>query len=456
MEQVSRKIEGGIESAYFDVQYRPSIDHSNFKLNLKCSSLLTYMALADITRKEEQINNLQEKFLETLSECKTEEELKNLAVFLETISKVGGYASTFYSNNISLISSQGKEYAQQKLKEIKDEREKPVSSRIDGGIQSAYFDIQYRPSEDKSNFKLNLNCSSLLTYMALADITRKEEQINKLQEKFLEALSECKTEEEIRNLSRFIREVSKTGGYAVKFYNNNVTLINKSGVIDAKKELEVRQEEKKRPVSSRIDGGIESAYFDVRYRPKGGMEHIDIACSSLLTYMALADITRKEEQINNLMLKFCEILSKCKTPEDFSNLTTFMNITANVGGYAMEFNSKVNGLINQDGKNRAQQYIKNVEKQKKVNADNLEDFKETYARLNMALVELKESSMKDDEEVAYLLRKYNELQSDLYDFNGTIDKNFISQCDEQIEAAINYLKGLYRSLDEIKSSSRGL
>jgi len=334
MEQVSRKIEGGIESAYFDVQYRPSIDHSNFKLNLNCSSLLTYMALADITRKEEQINNLQEKFLETLSECKTEEELKNLAVFLETISKVGGYASTFYSNNISLISSQGKEYAQQKLKEIKDEREKPVSSRI--------------------------------------------------------------------------------------------------------------------------DGGIESAYFDVRYRPKGGMEHIDIACSSLLTYMALADITRKEEQINNLMLKFCEILSKCKTPEDFSNLTTFMNITANVGGYAMEFNSKVNGLINQDGKNRAQQYIKNVEKQKKVNADNLEDFKETYARLNMALAELKESSMKDDEEVAYLLRKYNELQSDLYDFNGTIDKNFISQCDEQIEAAINYLKGLYRSLDEIKSSSREL
>ena len=52
MEQVSRKIEGGIESAYFDVQYRPSIDHSNFKLNLNCSSLLTYMALADITRKD--------------------------------------------------------------------------------------------------------------------------------------------------------------------------------------------------------------------------------------------------------------------------------------------------------------------------------------------------------------------------------------------------------------------
>ena len=456
MNQVSRKIEGGIESAYFGVKYRPSEDRSNFGLNLNCSSLLTYMALADITRKEKQINNLQEKFLEALSECKTEEELKNFAVFLETVSKVGGYASTFYSNNISLISSQGKDYAQQKLKEIKAEREKPVSSRIEGGIESAYFGVKYRPSEDRSNFGLNLNCSSLLTYMALADITRKEKQINNLQEKFLEALSECKTEEEIRNLSRFISEVSKIGGYAVQFYNNNATLITKSGVIYAKKELEARQKEKKKPVSSITAGGIESAYFDVIYRPKGGMEHIDIDCSSLLTYMALADITRKEEQINNLLLKFCEILSKCKTSEDFSDLTTFMDITADVGGYAMEFNNMVNRIINQNGKKRAQQYIKTVEKQKKVNADNLEDFKETYARLNRALAELRESSIKDDEEIAYLLRKYNELQSDLYDFNGTIDKEFISQCDEQIEDAINYLRFLYRSLDETKSSSMGL
>ena len=331
-----------------------------------------------------------------------------------------------------------------------------VSRKIEGGIESAYFGVKYRPSEDKSNFGLNLNCSSLLTYMALADITRKEEQINNLQEKFLEALSECKTEEEIRNLSRFIREVSKIGGYAVQFYNNNATLITKSGVIYAKKELAARQEEKKKPVSSIVAGGIESAYFGVRYRPKGGMERIDIDCSSLLTYMALADITRKEEQISNLMLKFCEILSKCKTSEDFSNLTTFMDITANVGGYAMEFNNMVNRIINQNGKKRAQQYIKTVEKQKKVNADNLEYFKETYAKLNRALAELRESSVKDDEEVAYLLRKYNELQSDLYDFNGTIDKKFISQCDEQIEDAINYLKFLYRSLDETKSSSMGL
>lgn len=233
---------------------------------------------------------------------------------------------------------------------------------------------------------------------------------------------------------------------------NFVTLINKNSIIDAKKELETIKEEKKNPVSSKVEGGIESEYFDVKYRPKGGIEEMDIACSSLLTYMTLADITRKEEQINNLMLKFCEILSMCKTQEDFSKLSTFMNITANVGGYAIEFNNKINGLINQEGKNRAQQYIKNVEKQRNATASNLEEFKEIFANLNMSLVEMKENGIKDDEEIAYLLRKYNELQSDLYDFNGTIDKEFISQCDEQIEDAITYLKGQYRSLEETKSS----
>jgi len=331
-----------------------------------------------------------------------------------------------------------------------------VSRRIEGGIESSYFDINYLPSIDHSNSKLNLNCSSLLTYMALADITRGEKQINNLRRQFLEALSECKTEEEIKNLAIFLETAAKIGGYAVQFYNDNITLINKSGVINAKKELETIKAEKKKAVSRRIEGGIESAYFDVNYRLKGGLESIDIACSSLLTFMALADITRQEKQINDLMMKFCEVLSMCKTQEDFSNLTIFMNKTANVGGYAIEFNSKVNKLINQEGKNWAQQYIKNIEKQKKLNSDNLEEFKETFAHLNMLLVEIKENSIKDDEEVAYLLRKYNELQSDLYDFNGTIDKEFISQCDDQLEEAITYLKGLYRSLDEIKSSSMGL
>ena len=332
-----------------------------------------------------------------------------------------------------------------------------VSRKIDGGIESAYFDIQFIPSEDYSNSKLNLKCRSLLTYMALADITRNEKQINNLQEKFLEALSECKTDEDLENLALFLQTVSKVGGYASTFYSNNISLISEHGKKYAQKKLKELQTIREKPVSSRIDGGVESAYFDVQYRPWDVLDSRFINCSSLLTYMALADITRKEEQINNLLLKFYEILSKCKTPEDFSNLTTFMNAVANVGGYAMEFNSKVNGLINQNGKKMAQQYIKDAEKKKKTSANNLEEFKENFAHLNTALAELKESSMKEDEEeVTYLLIKYNELQSYLYGFNGVIDKKYISQCDEIIEDAIAYLKGLYKNIDEVKGSSMGL
>ena len=331
-----------------------------------------------------------------------------------------------------------------------------VSKRIEGGIESKYFSVKYKPSIDNSNFKLNLNCGSLLTYMALADITRKDEQIKNLQEKFLEALSECKTEEEMKNFATFLETVAKVGGYATTFYQNNISLISSQGRDYAQQKLKKIKDERKKPVSSRVDGGFESKYFSVSYRPWEILDSRSIKCNSLLTYMSLADITRKDEQINNLMLKFCEILLECKTEEDFGKLATFMNIIASVGGYAIEFNNKVHGLINKNGKNRAQQYIKDVEKQQKANAENLENFKETYARLNIALAELRESGMKEDDEVAYLLRKYNELQSDLYDFNGLIDKEFISKCDEQIEEAITYLKGLYRSLDEIKSSSIGL
>lgn len=339
-----------------------------------------------------------------------------------------------------------------------------VSKIIDGGIESKYLDIDYRPSEYKRNFNLNLNCSSLLLYMALADITRKEEEINNLQEVFLEALVECKTEEEINNFSKFMEEMAKVGGYAVQFYNNNINLINQNGIIEAKTKLETIKEDKKKlpkkdkmlPVSSKKIEGIESAYFDIKYRPKGGLKEIDIACSSLLTYMALADITRKEEQINNLTRKFCEILTMCNTPEDFTNFKTFMNIVASVGGYAIEFNSKVNDLINQNGKIKAQQLLEKAkERKKKVNL-RLEAFKENFARLNQKLIELQESRMIDDEEVAILLKKFNELQSELYSFNGKVDKTFISQCDEKIEESISYLKSLYRNLEELKEASMKL
>lgn len=48
-----------------------------------------------------------------------------------------------------------------------------VSKKIPGGVQSAYFDVWYLPSEDKSNGELNSKCTSLKVSLAIADITKK-------------------------------------------------------------------------------------------------------------------------------------------------------------------------------------------------------------------------------------------------------------------------------------------
>ena len=329
-----------------------------------------------------------------------------------------------------------------------------VSELNDGIIKSKYYDVKYRPSMDGSNFKLDIACSSLLFNMALADITRDNDDINKLQEQFLEVLNNCKTDEELKNLATFLEMAANVGGYAKTFYSNNISMISNKSRDNSQQKVD--ENNKENPVSFRVDGGIKTKYYDVKYRPWDLSDKRVISCSSLLTYMALADITRDEDNINYLMAKFCEILTMCKTPEDFSNLSNYMNNIADVGGYAIEFNNKVKGLINEEGKKKAEQYIKDTEKHEKASSENLEDFKEKFKKINNSLTDLRESNVKDDDEVAYLLRKYNELQSDLYDFNGSVDKEFISKCDEQIEEAINYLKGLYRSLDEVKSASMGL
>lgn len=57
--------------------------------------------------------------------------------------------------------------------------------------------------------------------------------------------------------------------------------------------------------------------------------------------------------------------------------------------------------------------------------------------------------MKDDEDIAILLRMFNGLQSDLYEFDGAVDKEFITKYDAELEETIQYLKGLYINLDEV-------
>ncbi len=92
-----------------------------------------------------------------------------------------------------------------------------VSKKIPGGVQSAYFDVWYLPSEDKSNGELNSKCTSLKVSLAIADITKKIDHFKKSLFYFSEALLSCKTEQEINNLNLLINKLADVGGFAVDF-----------------------------------------------------------------------------------------------------------------------------------------------------------------------------------------------------------------------------------------------
>ena len=95
-------------------------------------------------------------------------------------------------------------------------------------------------------------------------------------------------------------------------------------------------------VSEKIKNGIRSDYFDVRIN-KSNLE-LGLECSSLVFDMAFADITRSDKEITKLKQQFDNVLSKCKSSEDFNYLYNFMNEITKKGGYANEFFNMVGSI----------------------------------------------------------------------------------------------------------------
>ena len=449
MEKVSKFLsEGVVESAYYDVEYRPSQDSSNFDLNLACSNILGSLALADITRCEQQIKDVHDDFLKALSYCKTDEEIENLSTFLKIVSEVGGYASTFYLDVITLVNRENVEAAKKNLQE---EKEKPVSKFIGKGtLESPYLNINCDISKEGSNSSLDSKCYTFLVSLACADVVRKEIQMKDAYEDFLKVLSLCSTSEDIVKFDNLLYEASSIGGYANKFYNENKAKINKRGVEDAKRALVEIEKNKKNPVSKIIPHGIESKYFEITYRPWEGLDKRNIACSHFLFELAMCDATNNEKYKEEAMLEFCKILISCKTDHDFSCLTTFIGIAANVGGYAIEFKNKVEEHINKYGIEYARLYIKDSEKKEEKDESHLAEFQENYDRLFWDLEEFRNASTKTEDDVEYFIRRFHNLSSDLYSLGKSVDKNYINECDDRIKVALSWLNDLYQTMDEVK------
>ena len=236
-EKVSSKIEDGIESKYFSIKYRPSVNGENFDLDLKCSSLLTYFALADISRKESSIELLKNNFHICLSLCKTKEEAENFAIFLKKTSDIGGYASTFYLESIDLVNNKVEELSQIN----QNNNNGKVSFIADNNIKSGYLNIQ-----DKILFKdkyiIEL-CNVFLNCMAVADFSREKDDIARVVRTFNLILYKCKTDEDYINFRSLLSQLASVGGYAVEFYNEHFSSINKDGTKKVVEERKARQNE---------------------------------------------------------------------------------------------------------------------------------------------------------------------------------------------------------------------
>ena len=423
LEPVSNKIEKGIESQYFNIKYRPGLESKNSKLDIQCSSLLTYLALADVYRNDRTFKNAKEQFYKALSFCQTEEELRNLDTFLKETAQMGGYAEQLYSEVSTLINVNGKQIAEQTLQREKEERQKPVSRRTPTGIESQYFSINFRPGNKSKNSKLSVHCSSLLTDLALADIYRDEQSFKKVEENLYKALLFCQTEEEIRELSQFIVAASDIGGYANQFHAEKATLISPYGK---------------------------------EYRP-GRKNHnfiLEIEAASLLTYLALADIYRNEDTFAKAQEKFFQVLASCTTEKEVQELGTFLHMASDIGGYANKFY--------QENITRVRKGMPEVEQAKQVVTEqkvtkpkdetSIADFNRRYAEASERFKKAATASNLDDEEIAALLKEFNELQGELYDFNGKVAKEFISETDYELDKQIAWLRSAYQTIEELKAT----
>ncbi len=202
-------------------------------------------------------------------------------------------------------------------------------------------------------------------------------------------------------------------------------------------------------VSQIVPDGIDSKYFEVKYRPGISNASLDVKCNLLLNYLALADVSRRQKEISLLYEFFITVLAKCNSEEELNNLTKFMEETAKIGGYATTFASDVAKYINVSGRNAAVKFVALKKERKEKQKDTrLEEWNRRYNRVCSEYASVMEKSMVDDEEISALISQFNALQSELYTFGEGVDKEFIAEMDRDIEQRIDYLKEVYLAIEK--------
>ena len=143
---------------------------------------------------------------------------------MNEMAKKGGYANEFFNMVGSKINNEGKNNIENN----------ETSKVIPNGITSPYFDVDYR-SIIGDNRVLNSACSTLIFQMVFTDLIRSKEEISKLEKQFYDAISCCKSEEDLKKFSLLTKNISEKGGYALEFYNRVKNTLNNIHIEDVEK-----------------------------------------------------------------------------------------------------------------------------------------------------------------------------------------------------------------------------
>lgn len=215
-------------------------------------------------------------------------------------------------------------------------------------------------------------------------------------------------------------------------------------------------------VSRKIDGGIQSEYLNMHYRPSEDKSNKELnrKCGDITLHMAIADITRKNDHIDNVIQSFCEAFLMCKNDEEVKNFASFMNKLSDIGGIATVFNEEVSTIIKENDKKAAQEILNIIKnrkgkeniikyQEKDMNLNKVIEFKKIYMNLNNEFNKFINKQMISDREIELLIEMYQRLYDNLLRIKNSIEIEEFDKYQKDINNKIYKLKDMYNILGQL-------
>ena len=380
-----------------------------------------------------------------------------------------------------------------------------VSTFEDGKLVSPYLGINSILDESNKSREINNRSYGLLICMAVADVNYNERTHRNALEEFNGVLLAAEKDEDYNKLRDMMEEAASMGGYAHTLYGQVKMKINANQKAELLKVQKDTDSIRGVPVSY-VDnlGRLISPYFDVTFRPTGYKNFtLDVACSSLLMTLSLADYKRDDETQIRLLGDFCKILKACENEEEHLRVKLFLDELVKLGGYSIEFNKQVRDLIGMDNSEKVDNIYRTVceqvelyegpkeevkkdevipdvvtqevvdedeeldipenigstsdsddveelpslsipvEKNKEadilVELNDLDEFKESLGKFNSRLETYKATKSGD---LNVLLKNARRLQDQLLDCMGSMNKDEFNKFDEELEGKVKEIRTL--------------